>query len=456
MNQIGRWKEFDLALRASRAEDIGIDDPRPELRIGAIIAMLFFVLFLGWAAFSPMDATAYAPGQLQVSGQRQSVQHREGGIVAAIHVREGQKVRAGDVLIELRGGEVLAQENALAAQMVNLVVQRARLQAEQQGLAEVQWPTSFGDIHASADQVARATAVQSGEFRARRSLLEAGQRVLGVAAQESTQTAGGYRARMASSVEQERLITEELNSLKPVAEKGFVSKSRLRALERARADLAGESGQYRASIAEAHLAAERNRLRQIEADEAYRERATTELKAVSTEIDELTPKYRAARDQLERLQIRAPVSGSVVGLSVFSVSGVIFSGEKLMDVVPDRANLVVAARIAPEDIDDVTLGQKAELRITGMRDRELPLLSAVLTRLSADALVDEKLGVSFYTAEFKVPQSEISKIRSVRGPQFRLRPGTPVEVTIPIRKRTALQYAFEPLLGTVRRSGGEH
>ena len=104
MNQVARWSDFDVALRGSPAPGVAIHDPRRELRIGAIIAVLFFVLFVGWAAFAPMDAAAYAPGQLQVFGQRQSVQHRDGGIVAAIHVREGQKVRAGDVLIELSGG----------------------------------------------------------------------------------------------------------------------------------------------------------------------------------------------------------------------------------------------------------------------------------------------------------------------------------------------------------------
>ena len=456
MNQIGRAQEFDLALRASRAVELDIDDPLRELRAGGFVAVLFFVIFLGWAAFTPMNSAAYATGQLQVFGQRQSVQHRDGGIVAAIHVREGQKVRTGDVLIELSGSEVRAEESSLAAQMVNLLVQKARLESEQQGLTEVSWPLSFNNIDASPDLIQRAIAVQDREFRARRSLLLAQQRVLGEQTQESAQTADGYRAQAASSIEQERLITEELNSLRPVAEKGFVSKSRIRALERAKADLAGQSGQYRASIAEAHLAGDGNRLRQIEAAKAYRESAATDLKEVAAAIDEIAPKYRAARDQLERLKIRAPVSGAVVGLNVFTVGGVIGAGEKLMDVVPDRATLVVAARIMPEDIDDVAVGQAAELRIIGMRDRGLPLLSAVLTRLSADALVDEKLGASFYTAELKIPESELDKIRSVRGSQFRLRAGTPVQVTIPIAKRTALQYAFEPLLGTLRRSGGEH
>ena len=329
---------------------------------------MFFVLFLGWAAFAPMDAAAYAPGQLQVSGQRQSVQHRDGGIVSAIHVREGQKVRAGDVLIELSGSDVRAEESTLAAQMINLLVQQARLEAEQQGLSQVAWPTTFGEVNAAPDQVAQAIAVQSAEFRARRSLLSAQQQVLIEQAQELVQTAGGYRAQMASSTEQERLITEELDSLRPVAEKGFVSKSRIRALERAKADLAGQGGQYRASVAEARLAGDGNRLREIEADKAYRESATTDLKEVTASIDELAPKYRAARDQLDRLKIRAPVSGAVVGLDVFTVGGVIAAGQKLMDVVPDKAELVVAARVSPTDIDDIAVGDNAELRFNGLHD----------------------------------------------------------------------------------------
>lgn len=432
------------------------DDPRKELRIGGAIAFGFFVVFLGWAAFAPLDAAAFANGQLQVSGQRQSVQHREGGIVSAIRVKEGQKVHAGDVLIELDGGEVRAQESAMASQMVNLTLQRARLEAEQLGNSVVVWPTSFGDVNASADLVAQSLKVQENEFRARRSLLLAQQDVLTKQAQESAQTAGGYSAQARSSVEQERLITEELDALRTVADKGFVSKSRIRALERAKADLAGQGGQYKASVAEAHLASNANRLRQIEAERAYRERATTELKEVAATLDALTPKYRAARDQLERLQIRSPATGTVVGLSIFTVGGVIGAGQRLMDIVPEKAELVVAARLSPNDIDDVAVGDRAELRFSGMHDRNMPILMGTITRISADAMNDQKNGASFYTAELKVGPSEMQKLKDVRGPNFVLPAGAPVEAIIPVRKRTALQYAFEPLLSTLRKSGGEH
>jgi HlyD family secretion protein len=456
VNELVKWKQFDLTALASPGGEVAIDDPRREIRVGTIIAVLFFVVFLGWAAFAPMDAAAYAPGHLQVSGQRQSVQHRDGGIVAAIHVHEGQKVRAGQVLIELKGDEVRAQEAALGSQMLNLMAARYRLEAEQIGAPAISWPASFGGIDASKEEVAAAIALQEKAFRARRTLLGAQSQVLAQQARQAHETAGGYGSQMQSSAEQERLIEEELNALKPAADKGFVSVSRIRALERAKADLQGQKGQARANVGEAQLAAGADRLRQLEGEKEYREKASSELKDVTFSLDELTPKYQAAREQARLLDIRAPVSGTVVGLNVFTVGGVVAAGQKLMDIVPDHANLVVAARISPDDIDDVWVGQKAEVRFSGMHDRGLPLLSGVMTKLSADALTDEKNELSFYTAEFEVPEGEIDKLKAVRGPNFQLRAGAPVQVTIPVRKRTALPSAFEPLIGTLRHSGGEH
>jgi HlyD family secretion protein len=455
MNQLVTRPDFALTVPASDAAAAETDNPQRELRIGAIVAALFFVLFLGWAAFMPMDAAAYAPGQLQVSGQRQTVQHRDGGVVAAIHVREGQKVRAGQILIQLKGDEVRAQEKALSSQMLNLLAQRHRLEAEQLGASSVRWPASFEGVAASREEIVQAISVQEKEFRARRTLLTAQSHVFAQQGAQARETASGYGSQVVSSTEQERLIEEELKALTPIAEKGFVSKSRIRALERARAELAGQRGQYRASASEAQLAAGTNRLRQLESEKAFRERASSELKEVSYAIDELTPKYRAALEQARQLDVRAPVTGTVVELSVFTVGGVIAQGQKLMDVVPDRANLVVAANVAPEDVDDLSAGQEAEVRFVGMHDRNLPLLSGVMTRLSADALSDEKTGLSYFTAEFEVPPSEIAKIKAVRGQNFELRAGAPVQVVIPVRKRTALEYAFEPLISTLRMSGGE-
>jgi HlyD family secretion protein len=434
-----------------------IDNERGDIRFGLIIAGLFFVLFLGWAAFAPLDSAAYATGKLAVSGQRQSVQHRDGGVVASIHVSEGQHVKKGDLLIELAGAEVRAQERALAAQMVNYQAQRARLQAELTGASAINWPAEFNNATgARRAEVDEAIRVQSSEFQARRSLLTAQSQVLGQQSAQANQSATGYRSKMVSSAEQERLIQEELDSLRTVAAKGFVSLSRIRALERAKADLQGQRGQYQASIAEAQSSASGGRLRQIEAQKTYRERASSELREVEFALGELIPKYRAATDQLERLRIRAPVSGNVIGLSIFTVGGVIAPGQTLMDIVPEKADLVVEARVSIDDADDLRVGQQAQVRFLGLHERNMPIIFGQLTRLSADSLFDEKSGLSFYTAEVRVPADQMANVRGVRGKDFELRAGAPVAVLIPLKKRTALQYAFEPLAETMWKSFREH
>lgn len=434
-----------------------VDNPRSDLRLGLIVAGLFFVIFLGWAAFMPLDAASAARGQLIVSGQRQTVQHRDGGVIAEIHVKEGQHVKKGEVLIRLAGAEVQAQERSLAIQMVNLQAQKARLEAEQAGLGAINWPAEFADPNNPlAPIIKSAMQVQTREFQAGRSLLATQSQVLGQQSAQSMQSATGYRSQMLSSTEQARLIDEELESLRTVAEKGFVSKSRLRALERARADLEGRRGSYAASESEARVAAGASRLRQLEAEKSFREQASGGLREVEAALSEIAPKYRAAHEQLERLAIRAPVTGVVVGLNVFTVGGVIAAGNPLMDVVPDQADLVVSARFPVEDADDLSIGQAAQLRFTGLHDRGLPILNGTLTRLSADSLVDEKTNIPFYTAELRVAPHDLDVIRRVRGGNFELRPGMPVDVLVPVRKRTALQYALEPLWDTMWLSFREH
>ena len=199
-----------------------------------------------------------------------------------------------------------------------------------------------------------------------------------------------------------------------------------------------------------------NRLKALEAEKAYRERAASELRDVEFSLSEIAPKYRAAKDQLARLEIRAPATGIVVGLSVFTVGGVIAPGQKLMDIVPDHAGLVIEARISPEDIDDLKVGQDAQIRFNSLHERDLPIMDGRITRLSADSFQDEKTGQSFYTGEITVPSKELDIIRSRRGEDFNLKAGMPVQVLVPLRARTALQYALEPLTQSLWLSFREH
>ena len=435
----------------------GNDVPDREMRLGIVICVLFFVLFLGWAAVARLDAAANAPGRLTVSGQRQAVQHRDGGVVSALLVKEGQHVVQGQPLVELASAEVRAQARMYETQVIELKAQRARLIAEQLDAPAIEWPPEFAALTGQEKEDAtKAMRLQKIQFDSRSAVLRAQTGVLNEQAAQVRESARGYRSQKDASARQVELISEELDALKDVAAKGYVSKSRIRALERARSDLQGQEGQYSASVARASAEAGENRLKTLEAIKSYRERAASELRDVEFSLNEMLPKYRAAKDQLARLQIRAPATGTVVGLNVFTVGGVIAAGQKLMDIVPDRAGLVIEAEISPEDVDDLKVGQKAQIRFTSLHNRDLPIMNGQMTRLSADSFQNEKTGMSFYTAEIIVPAKELEILKTVRGEDFALRAGMPVQVLVPLRKRTALQYIVEPLTQMLWVSFREH
>ena len=436
--------------------DDGQADPSGEIRFGLIIAALFFIGLLGWAAIARLDAAAVAPGKLVVSGQRQTVQHRDGGVVLAIAVKEGAKVRHGDVLIRLAAADVRAQERAYAAQTITLLAQRARLQAEQAGRGAIAAPAEFAGLTGEdrADAT-RALRVQQAQLRTRAAVLSAQRGVLGQRGSQASSQGTGYSRQVAAVDDQLRLIDEELDSLRTVAEKGFVSRNRVRALERARADLQGQRGQYAATVAQTGSQQGESRLQILEAQSSYYERIATELRDVENALADVRPKWSAARDQLARTEIRSPATGTVVGLAVFTPGGVIAPGQKLMDVVPDRAPLTVEARISPADADDVRIGQRAFVRFDTLHEQTLPALKGSVSRVSADSFTEERTGETYYTADVSVPLEELARIDRLRGADT-LRAGIPVSIEIPLRKRTALQYAIEPLTGVFRRSFNEH
>jgi len=448
---------LDLAARPYDAPaETMMDDPARDIRFGLAVAILFFVLFLGWAAFAPLDAAAMASGKLAVAGQRQTVQHREGGVVTQILVREGAKVDRGQVLIRLAGADVRAQERALSAQVIGLLAQRARLHAEQAGQTAITAPPEFADL-APEDRAAaqQALQIQQAQLRTRKAVLNAQRGALGERTSQANSQGQGYTRQLAAIDTQLRLINEELNGMREAAAKGFVSQNRIRALEREKAALEGQRGQYTATVAQTHGQAGESQLQALEAQSSYMERIATELREVEVSLNDALPKLAAARDQLARTEIRSPVSGTVVGLTVFTPGGVIEPGQKLMDIVPDKAALTIEAKLAVSDGDDVHVGQQALVHFDALHDRTLAPLVGSISRVSADAFTDEKTGAPFYTVEVTVPAAELERVEETHG-RSGLRAGTPVSVVIPIRERTALQYAFEPLSAAFRRSFGEH
>lgn len=441
----------------STSDLAAIADPKQDRRHGLAVALLFFVGFLGWAAFIRLDAAAYAGGTLIVSGQRQSVQHRDGGVVDSIYVKEGQRVERGDVLVRLAAAEVEAQERALASQAIRLLAQRARLEAEQMGISYIRQPLAFASLQSlDRQEAASAMKLQAAELQARVAVLAAQRNALRQRVLQSADQGRGYSEQATSTGEQLRLINEQIAALKQVAEKGFVSKTRMRELERMRAALEGQGGQYAASFAQTRGAARENEIQVLEAESSFRARTASELREVEARLGDVLPKWSAARDQLTRTEIRAPATGVIVGLSVFTPGGVIMPGQKLMDIVPDKEPLRIQMQISPDDADDLQVGQQLLVKFSGLHERALPNLKGNLIRLSADRITDERSGQSYFTGEAEVPATQLQLIQKVRGKDFSLRAGMPVEVLIPLRKRTGLDYALEPLTGSFWASFREH
>ncbi len=433
------------------------DDPSRELRIGGIIAGVFFIGFLGWAAITPLDAGAYASGVIAVSGNRQSVQHREGGLISAIHVQEGQTVTKGQILAEISAGELRASERAIAGEVYALLAQRARLTAERTYASGIVTPIEFskltGEDKALADD---AMALQRLQFVARRQALTAQRGVLTQRSNQLAEQSTGYTRQLEANAEQKRLIAEELEGMRKLAAQGYAPMNKVRALERAEASLTGEEGAYRAQVARAGEAVGETRMQLMSLDRQMMEEVTGQLRDVQVRLDELQPRLVALREQLKRAVVRAPEGGKVVGLSVFTVGGVVAPGSTLMEIVPQDRALVIQASVSPGDADDLRIGQTTQVRFTSLHERDLPILKGKLTKLSADSFLDENSGQRFFRAEVAVPPSEMERIRKVRGPSTGLQAGLPVEVLVPLRKRSALDYLVEPLFQTFWRSGREH
>lgn len=436
---------MNMGLYAFQPAAAAADDPKRDIRLGAAVAIFFFVILLGWAAVTPLDAAVRANGVISVLGNRQAVQHPTGGVVTALNVREGQQVRSGQVLLELSAPETRAAERALTSDYFTLLAQRARLVAEQSGQRSFRPPPEFAGLSGADRQLSQAALrMQVGEMRARAAALAAQQSVLGQRGRQLAEQQSGYAQQRQSLIEQQRILGDELEGMREVAKKGFASVNRIRALERADADLRGQQAAMTAQIARAGEGIGETRMQSLSLSQGTQQEIATQLRETEARISEVLPKLISVREQLQRSQIRAPATGRVVGLSIFTVGGVVDSGQTLMEIVPDNPTLVVRAQVAPADADDVYVGQEAQLRFESVRDPNLPLVTGTVRTISADRFTDESTGESYFVAEIDVQPSQLEQIRQLLG-RGELRPGLPVDTILPVRKRTALQYLLEPL-----------
>ncbi len=412
-------------------------DVRRAIRSGYLVIILAFGSFFIWAAFAPLAKGTHAFGAISVEGNRKTIQHLEGGIIQEIAVKDGDFVKDGQVLIRLDDTRAKANYDIHHRRYVELLATEARLLAEKDGAEDIVIGDALQQNRDDAE-VENTIIAQQQLFKARQEELANQKEILRQRMTQLQDQISGMQGQKESIEEQMVLIEDELKGLRKLLAKGFSSRTRVLALERAAADLKGEVARLVAEISKAQVQIGQTEIEIIQFQQNFRSKVIDELREVRAAIADILPRMQAAQDTLERTIVRSPVDGQVVGLNVHTIGGVIAPGGSFVSVVPDNEKLVVDARISPIDIDSVHKGMEAEIRLPGLSLRTAPLLRGYIKTLSADAL-EMRDGEQYYRAVVEVPAEEMA----VLGDTV-LIPGMPAEVLIKAGERTALDYLISP------------
>ena len=441
-------------MMASGDADAGL---HRELRLAYWLIGFFFIVFLGGAALVPMDSAVVTEGRIVVAGNRQTVAHREGGTVESLEVHEGQKVRQGELLLSLRTTELRADYESSNGQLIEAEATRARLIAERGG-GKAERPRRWATLDATELEAAnRVLQRQMGELGSRRANDEAQRSILAQRAEQTRSRIDGLREQISAVERQSALIADEIATVQELADKGLAPLTRLRALQRNQAELEGRRGDLQAQIRTAEESIGESRMQGLTVDSRRQESASADLRTVETQIATLEPRVASLKAQIRSAQLRAPVSGTVIGLTAFTVGGVIRPGDRVMDIVPANPELVIETKVNPEDADDLVAGMAAEVRFRGVHSRSLPLIMGKVEQVTPDVFVDEKSGGSFYLARVKVGADAFAAITASRPDTPTIfKAGLPAEAIIRLRPRSALQYLTEPLFQSVNRAFREH
>ncbi|KQT20305.1 hemolysin secretion protein D [Bradyrhizobium sp. Leaf396] len=419
---------------------------RRHLLLSSFGAALLIGGFGGWASTTELAGAVVASGSLVVRSSVKKVQHPTGGVVGELRVHEGDVVGAGDVLIRLDETVTRANLAAVENSLMELYARQARLTAERDALGTVEQPSSLRGF----SDAARAAEVLAGERRLfeLRQTARAGQKAqLREKIGQITEQIQGLTEQIAGKKQETELISRELVGVRELWAKNLIPIQRVTALERDAARIKGEHGQLVASTAEAKGKMSEIGLQIIQVDQDLRSEVAKELRETEGKVGELVEKRVSAQDQLNRIDIRAPQSGMVHQLSVHTVGGVISPGEQLMLIVPQADVLVVEAKIAPKDIDEIRLQQSAVLRFTAFNQRTTPEVHGTVTLVGADEITDDKSGKSYFKIQITPSSEELVRLK-----QEKLVPGMPVEAFVQTTSRTALSYFAKPITDQVTRA----
>lgn len=424
---------------ASAAEVQDLLSARKSVVLGGVTAAVLVLGFGLWSVLSEISGAIVASGQIEVSQNRQIVQHPDGGVVAEIAVKDAQQVEAGDLLIRLDGALVKSELAIVEGQLFEVMARSVRLTAERDDADMPVFSGELAELAKARPEVAELIEGQRSLFLARReSVLKQSEQLQKRSAQIASQIEG-VDAQVAALSEQLSLIEQELTDQRTLLEKGLAQSSRVLALEREASRLQGSVGELKSSRAQAEGRSTEVELEVLRLAAVRREEANTQLRDIGAKVLELAERRRALIEQIARLEIRAPVSGTVLGMAVTTPQSVIRPAEPLLYLIPQDRPLVINAQVQTIHIDEVHVGQKVRVMFPAFSSRTTPELWGHVVTVSADALVDERAQMAFYKAEIVLDSGEIDRLEGLT-----LIPGMPVETFIETGARSPMAYLLKP------------
>ena len=419
---------------------------RGHLIVGLVLMLVLAGGFGGWASTVPISGALIAPGAVVVESNVKKVQHPTGGVVGEVRVRDGDTVKAGDIVVRLDETVVKASLAIVTKTLNGLWARAARLEAEQRGLDRIRFPAMLLD-RAEDPDVRDVMASETKLFEVR-VYGRAGQKAqLRERVTQLNEEIAGLSAQENAKDKEIALVEKELVGVRDLYEKHLIQISRLTTLERDSARLAGERAQYIASRAQAKGKITETELQIIQVDKDMVSEVSKDLRETNDKIGEFVERKVTAEDQLRRIDIRAPQDGMVLQSTVHTVGGVITAGDAIMMIVPQADDLSVEAKVNPQDIDKLQIGQKTLLRLSAFNQRTTPELTGRVTRVSADVTTDQRTGQSYYTIRVSMPPAEVARLGDNK-----LIPGMPVEAFVQTGDRTMFSYLMKPLSDQLMRS----
>jgi HlyD family secretion protein len=419
---------------------------RLHLIIGLAIVVVLAGGLGGWASTAQISGALIAPGSIVVESNVKKVQHPTGGVVGEVLAHDGDLVKAGDVVVRLDDTVTKANLAIVTKNLDGLWARAARLQAEQQGVDKLTFPPQLLDRAGDPD-VKNVMASETKLFDVRTTGRAGQKSQLRERVSQLKEEIGGLQAQEAAKDKEIALVEKELVGVKSLYDQHLVQISRLTTLERDAARLSGERAQYISSRAQAKGKITETELQIIQVDKDMVSEVSKDLRETNDKIGEFVERKVTAEDQLRRTDIRAPQDGMVLQSTVHTVGGVITAGDAVMMIVPQSDDLQVEAKVNPQDIDKLQIGQKTLLRLSAFNQRTTPELNGLVTRVSPDVTTDQRTGQSYYTIRVSMPPEEVARLGDVK-----MIPGMPVEAFVQTGDRTMLSYLIKPLSDQLMRA----